>query len=304
MKNKLTSALTKTFYKSKLSIRKHSPEILITAGVVGTVASVVLACKSTLKINDVLDEAKENIDKIHRYVDENGFTEKYTEKEYNSDLTKVYVQTGIEIAKEYAPAIVLGVCSLGAIITSNNILRKRYVAMTAAYTSIDKSFKDYRKHVVERFGEELDKELKFNTKAKEITETDENGKEVTKIINVSEPPQYSEYARVYDDGCLGWSKDPEYNKASLLKQQDFATMKLKIQGYLFLNEVYEMLGFPKTKAGQIVGWIYNEENPVGDNYVDFGIFNTAIDKNNDFINGYERNIILDFNVDGNILDLM
>lgn len=97
MKNKLTSALTKTFYKSKLSIRKHSPEILIAAGVVGTVASVVLACKSTLKINDVLDEAKENIDKIHSYVDENGFTEKYTEKEYNSDLTKVYVQTGIEI---------------------------------------------------------------------------------------------------------------------------------------------------------------------------------------------------------------
>lgn len=70
-----------------------------------------------------------------------------------------------------------------------------------------------------------------------------------------------------------------------------------------MNEVYEMLGFPITKAGASVGWIYNKDEPVGDNFVDFGIYNLNSQKAHDFVNGYERSIVLDFNVDGPIIDM-
>ena len=65
-----------------------------------------------------------------------------------------------------------------------------------------------------------------------------------------------------------------------------------------------MLGIPRTQAGQIVGWIYDEKHPIGDNKVDFGIYNTYNEANRNFVNGYERTILLDFNVDGNILDMI
>ena len=90
----------------------------------------------------------------------------------------------------------------------------------------------------------------------------------------------------------------------LRRQQEFANEMLRSKGHLFLNEVYDILGFPRTKAGQVVGWIYDEKNPVGDNYVDFGIYDITDERKRDFINGYERSILLDFNVDGNIWDLM
>lgn len=111
----------------------------------------------------------------------------------------------------------------------------------------------------------------------------------------------SPYACWFNETSAAWSKDPECNKFFLLRQQDYANEKLKQRGYLFLNEVYDMLGVPRTKAGQVVGWIFDPKNPVGDNYVDFGLFDPC---NENFINGYEKSVLLDFNPDGNILDRM
>lgn len=112
-------------------------------------------------------------------------------------------------------------------------------------------------------------------------------------------PSYSMYSRWFDETCASWSNDAELNRAFLETQQQFANDKLKAQGYLFLNDVYNMLGMPRTKKGCVVGWIYDEKNPVGDNYVDFDLFD---DRNRDFINGLKTDVLLDFNVDGNILD--
>ena len=111
----------------------------------------------------------------------------------------------------------------------------------------------------------------------------------------------SPYARVFDEKAAGWTKDPEVTKFFLLRQQDYANEKLKVRGYLFLNEVLDMLGIPRTKAGQVMGWVYDEAYPVGDNYVDFGIFKPH---NHDFVNGYEKSCLLNFNVDGDILSRM
>lgn len=308
MKTDILTNVNRSLNKVKFSIKKYSPEILIVAGIAGTVTSAVLACKATMKINDILEESKETVEKIHKVSNDPEYANKYSQEDSKKDLTICYVQTGIKIAKLYAPAVILGALSLTAIISSNNILRKRNVALAAAYTAIDKSFKDYRSRVIERFGKDIDRELRYNIKAKEIEETvtDKNGNETTvkKTVEVVDPNMYSDYAKVFDETCYAWSKSAEYNLTFLKEQQAHANRKLQQEGYLFLNDVYEMIGFPKTKAGQVVGWVYDEKNPVGDNFVDFGIYDLYNEKAREFVNGYERSIILDFNVDGNVLDLM
>lgn len=310
MKNlAIVNNMSRSMHKVGFKFNKHSPEILIVAGVVGTVASAVMACKATLKVNDILEETKVEIDKVKTVVaDESISEEKYSEQDAKKDLAVIYAHAGLKFAKLYGPSIILGALSVTSILASNNILRKRNLALAAAYKAVDTGFKEYRSRVVERFGEELDRELRYNVKAKEIEETvtDKNGKEKTvkKTINVADPNVYSDYARCYDDGCKGWEKDSEYNLMFLRHTQEFMNQKLRAQGYLFLNDVYDALGIPRTRAGQVVGWIYDEKNPHGDNYVDFGIYDLYKEGSRDFVNGYERTIWLDFNVDGNILDLI
>lgn len=310
MKNlAIVNKMNSVFHKTGFQLKKHSPEILVVAGVIGTVASAVMACKATTKLNDILENTKEQVDKIHEVAADGTYADQYTQEDTNKDLTIVYTQTAVKVAKMYAPAVILGALSITSILASNNILRKRNLALGAAYATIDKSFKEYRNRVVERFGKEVDRELKYNItkeKIEEVVTDPETGKEkkVKKTVDVSNLDGYSEYARFFDDGCAGWEKDSEMNLMFLRAQQQYANDLLVSRGYLFLNEVYRMLGIHETKAGQIVGWIYDPKHPVGDNYVDFGIYDINKPKARDFVNGYERVILLDFNVDGNILDLM
>lgn len=309
-KTEIISNLTRMLNRTGLKIKKHSPEILLAAGTVGVVVSGVMACKATLKVNEILDESKQEIDTIHSVAADPNMAEKYTAEDSKKDLAIVYTQTAVKMIKLYGPSVGLGVVSLGCMIGSNRILSKRNVALAAAYTAVDKSFKEYRSRVVERFGKQLDKELRYNIKAKEIEEVskDENGHEVVKkkVVDVidDDPNTYSPYSIVFDDGNEGWDPDPERTKFFLIQQQNWANERLKAKGHLFLNEVYDMLGARRTKAGAQVGWVYDENNVVGDNYVDFGIFDTRRSKARDFVNGYEKVIVLDFNVDGCILDLI
>lgn len=302
----IVTKVNRTFHKAGFQLKKHSPEILVVTGVIGVVTSAVLACKATRKLDSVLEESKEQIDKIKDYIEEEGYSEEYTEKDASKDLTITYTQSALKIAKLYGPSVILGAVSIGAIFGGHNILRKRNVALAAAYTAVDKGFKDYRNRVIERFGKELDRELKYNIKSDtvEATELDEDGKEKTSkvTVNTVDPNELSEFARFYDDGCTGWTKDPELNLVFLKKQQCWANDLLKSRGWLTLNEVYDMLGITRTAAGMVVGWIYDEKHPVGDNFVDFGIYDINNEANRRFVNGLERTILLDFNVDGNIYD--
>ena len=308
-KTELMTTASSSFNKIGFKLKKHSPEILVVAGVIGTVASAVVACRATTKVSEILEKTKEDIDSIHDCVANESLAEEYTPEDAKKDLAIVYIQTGVKLTKLYAPAVALGVLSLGSILASNNILRQRNVALAAAYATVDRGFKEYRNRVVERFGEEVERELRHNIKAQKIDKiiVDENGKEkkIKETVSVaSDPNTYSDYARFFDDGCTGWEKDSEYNLMFLRAQQQYANDKLRANGRLFLNEVYDMLGIPRTKAGQVVGWVYDTKNPVGDNYVDFGIYDVHREKVRDFVNGYERTILLDFNVDGNIWDHM
>lgn len=304
----LKEKLVRSFHKCEFKVRKHSPEILATVGVVGVVASTVMACKATTKLSEILDDTKESIDKIKEVEQDPKYEDRYDAEDAKKDLSIVYVQSGVKIVKLYLPALAIGTASLGCLLASNNILRKRNAALSAAYMTVDKSFKEYRKRVAERFGDQIEKEIRYNIKAQQIEETvvDENGNETTVVTEVkaADPNSYSDYARFFDESCAAWKNDPEYNLMFLKAQQQYANDLLKSRGRLFLNEVYRMLGIDETKAGQVVGWIYDPECPVGDNFVDFGIYDMSRERVRAFVNGYETNILLDFNVDGNIWDLM
>lgn len=299
--------LMKTYKKVELKAIKHSPEILAGVGVVGVVGSLVMACKATTKLSNILDESKEQLDKIKEVAADPAYEEKYSQDDAKKDTTITYVQTAMKVTKLYAPSVILCASSLGCLLASNNILKKRNAALSAAYMTVDKSFKEYRKRVADRFGEEVEKEIRYNIKAEEITKVDEDGNEVTETVKVmngtDDPNSYSDYARFFDESCAAWQNDAEYNFTFLKAQQQYANDLLKARGRLFLNEVYRMLGIDETKAGQVVGWVYNPDNPTGDNFVDFGIFNMQRERVRAFVNGYEPNILLDFNVDGVIWDL-
>ena len=292
----------------KGQVQKHSPEILMGVGVVGVVTSTVMACKATMKLNDILEESKEKRDIIKEVENNPDYKDQYSPEDAKKDLTINYVQTGMKIVKLYTPAVVLGGASLGCLLASNDILRKRNAALSAAYMTVDKSFKEYRNRVTERFGEEVEKEIRYGIKAEQIETTvvDEDGNEttVTETIKTMDPNLYSDYARFFDAASPYWQNDPEYNLMFLKAQQQYANDLLRAKGRLFLNDVYDMLGIEKTKAGQVVGWVYDRENPNGDNFVDFGIYDMSKERVRAFVNGYETNILLDFNVDGNIWNLM
>lgn len=311
MKTDVLNTLSRNINKVGFTLKKNSPTILVVAGVVGTVVSAVMACRATLKVEEVLEETKEQSAQAHAVAESEEYADRYSEEDLKNDLVTIYAKSGMQIAKLYAPSIVLGAVSIASILYSHKILSKRNVALASAYAVIEKGFKEYRGRVVERFGEQIDKELKYNIKAQEIEETttDENGSEVkTKVIKEVVDTYglegYSEFARFFDRGNPYWEKDAEYNLHFLLQMQNWATEKLRRKGYLFLNEVYQAIGIPESKAGQVVGWIYDEENPIGDNVVDFGIHELHRKPNRDFVNGYEPTILLDFNVDGNIWNLM
>ena len=315
--------------KTSFQLKKHSPEILVVAGVIGVVTSAVMACKATTKVGEILDKAKEDVEAIHKCEEDESVKEQYSSEDAKKDLAIVYVQTGVKFAKLYGPSVVLGALSITSILASNNILRKRNVALgaayaairseeRAAYAAIDKGFKEYRSHVIERFGEEVDRELKYNLKAKKFDETvidEETGKEkkIKKNGFVVSPADISGYARFFEkytqdeDGNSilnpHWESNNEYNLMFIKAQERYANDLLKAKKRVFLNEVYEMLGLPRTKAGQIVGWVYDPENPKGDNYIDFGLYSDNLSYS-DYVNGFDQAILLDFNVDGNIWDLM
>lgn len=305
MKNKteIMKSVNGVASKTIMKLKKHSPEILVVAGIAGTVVSAVLACKATTKVAEILDETKGTLDTIHEGMKTGAINgREYTTEDGKKDTVVVYAQTGMKLAKLYGPAIILGTLSITSILASNNILRKRNVALGAAYAAIDKSFKEYRGRVIERFGEQVDTELKYGIKAKKFEEIEvdpETGKEkkVKKTVMVADPNLQSDYAVYFDSKSRNYETNPDYNRMFLKAQQAFANDKLQTRGHLFLNEVLDDLDLPRTPAGQIVGW--TKDGP--DGYVNFRIVEVERETED---GRHEPALLLDFNVEGNIWEKM
>ena len=307
MKQEIINKATRLLSSTQYQVKKHSPEILMVAGIAGAIVGTVLACKATTKVSEIIEEKNKNVEDVHTCLEDN--TKEYTEEDSKKDLTIIYAQTGVKLFKLYAPAIGVMALSFASIIAGHKVLKKRNIAIAAAYAAIDKGFKQYRKNVIEEFGEGVDQQMRFGLKSKEIKKKDKDGKTVKETEYYIDPDanpldNISEYARFFDASSENFAKDPEYNMMFLRRQQDYANEMLKSRGHLFLNEVYDLLDIPRSKAGQVVGWVYDKNgNTKGDNYVDFGLYRNDQGTRR-FVNGLEYNILLDFNVDGVIYDII
>ena len=306
--------MKKIINKVKFNVVKHSPEILMGLGIAGVITSTVLACRSTLKVQEILDYKEENMNNIKEVLDERR--EDYTEEDARKDKTIIMTTTAIRIMKLYIPSVIIGAGSIACLLESHNVMRNRNAGLAAALAATTESFKQYRERVTEKYGDEVDKEMRYGIK-KEKKEKD--GKKTKEEIVVGcDEKELSGYARYFNENNINSSDDPQFNSMFLRQNQNWANDKLISQGYLYLNDVYEALGFPKSKAGQVVGWVYDpNNNEHGDNYVDFGIYDlnvkgyrnemtndTIAEERQDFVNGYRNSILLDFNVDGNIWETM
>ena len=307
MKQEIISKATRLLSSTQYQVKKHSPEILMIAGITGTIVGTVLACKATTKVSEIMEEKNKLVEDVHTCLNDKEM--EYTEEDSKRDLTIIYAQTGVKLFKLYAPAIGVMALSFASIIYGHKVLKKRNVAIAAAYAAIDKGFKQYRKNVIEEFGESVDQQMRFGLKSKEVKKKDKDGKTVKETEYYIDPDSnpldnISEYARFFDATSNNFEKDPEYNMMFLRRQQDYANEMLKSRGHLFLNEVYDLLDIPRSRAGQVVGWVYDKDgNTNGDNYVDFGLYRNDQGTRR-FINGLEYNILLDFNVDGVIYDMI
>lgn len=301
MKSQLMCAAGKVFRRAGLKIVKHSPELLLITGIGCGVAAAVTACKATLKAEEILDKHEQNMDIIKEAeeISKTDENEVYTEEEKVRDKITAYTKTVVEFIKLYGPSLALGAASVACILASYGIMRKRYLGALAAFKSVSEAFKRYRKAVIEDQGLEADK-IYFQG-GRKVTVKNENGTEETRVALPEDVSNYSQYAKFFDASSREWEKDnPEYNLLFLKSVQEHCNNIFHARGHLFLNEVYDALDIPRTAAGAVVGWV--EGN--GDDYIDFGIWNADDEATRRFINGYEDAILLDFNVDGVILDLI
>ena len=283
------AAISKTVARNGLVLQTKSPGLLFGAGIVGVIGSTVLACRATLKMEEVLGEAKSKLDmaKGLEHAD-------YSERDRQKDITTIYVQSGVKVLRAYGPAIIVGGLSIAALTSSHNILSRRNAALMSAYAAMEKGFAEYRARVVEKYGEDEDRNMRYGSR----TEVVKEGKVTHQITRVGTDTP-SIYARFFDEYSTSWSKEPEYNLVFLTCQQNYANDLLTSRGHVFLNEVYDLLGIPRSEAGAVVGWILG----VGDDYIDFGVWDDRTNSRvRDFVNGWEGAILLDFNVDGVIFD--
>lgn len=307
-KTELATKAGQILVKTKLGIKKHSPEILVVTGIGTGVIAAIIACKQTIKVNDIIAEARKSLQNIEDVKELAANNEvEYTEENEQEDRKTIGMQVAVGMVKTYALPVGLGVLSITCILAGHHILKKRNVALAAAYSALSTDFMNYRKRVVNKYGKDVDFMLK-NGLEKQIVANQvidpETGevKETKEEVLTYEGDKLSQYARVFDEvGSTQWTPSADHNRAFLLMEQNYFNERIRTRGYIFLNEVYERLGFRPTKAGSVVGWVYQNADYEG---IDFGIFTAHTQKAAEFLEGTEPSIILDFNVQGDILSLV
>lgn len=283
-----------------LKVNKYAPEILTGIGITGVVASTILIARASTKIEAVvtdIEESKELVNVRKGYVNPDG-SPAFSDKEIQKDMVRVYVGGAVEVAKLYGPGVSLSLGSLLSILAAHGIMQRRSVALLGAYKAVESAFANYRSRVIEEFGEEKDRDFRMGFRTEAIEDPETGKKKKVKVLDLN---GISQYARFFDEGNENYREHPEINLAFLKNHQNYMNDLLRSRGHVFLNEVYDVLGLKRSTAGQAVGWVLSD---TGDNYVDFNIYNADSEKARDFVNGLESSILLDFNVDGVIIDLI
>lgn len=293
----IKSAAIKGFSRSALVIKKNSPHILVGAGIAGFATTAVLASKETLAAQPIVEDHKAYMESAKE-----TYSESEDKQEYAKEVMAITWGTAKSLVGVYRPAIAVGCLSVAAVLGSHHIMQQRNLALVAAYNTLDQVYSKYRTEVRTSLGEDKEREI-FERANQEgsVKSYSDDGEVVEKHDTFDD---YSSYAKWFDESSPYFKKeqDNEYNKMFLRSTQNALNDRLISVGHVFLNEVYDALGMPHTRAGAVVGWVY--ESGKGDDYIDFGLFDGKTEEARGFINGFSKSVLLDFNVDGVILDLI
>ena len=291
--------VTRRYHTTKFVAAKHAPTMLVGGGIAGIIISTAMACRATYKNRQVFENFQDEVRDLKTFKSDEAAvkSDSLTPADYRREMTTIYTRNAGSIAKVYAPSATVMTISLVGIVGAHRMMLGRNAALLATATSLSESLRQYRDRVSGELGVDKESELYQNMTPETIFDP-ETGKKI-QVMGI-DPGSLSPYARFFDEQSERWQKDADINRITVDCQMKYANHKLHTRGHLFLNEVYDMLGLPRTKAGNVVGWIYRPEpQPEGDGYVDFNLFDA---RNRDFNRSWERSALLDFNVDGPIID--
>lgn len=277
-----------------LAGQKHSPAILFGVGVVGVVGTAILASKATLKLDEELDHFMDRKELAKVALESRPG---YTEEKYKRDMVIIHAAFVRRTARLYAPAVIVGVGSIAALGGSHVILTKRNAALTATVTAVTKAFDEYRGRVREELGEDKDREFMYGKDTREVlTYTNKGNPKVENVTTFGDGQ--SPYSKVFDAENYNFQDTWEANGWFLQLIQSLLNDKLKVKGYVLLNEVYRELGMAETEPGCVTGWRTDGD---GDGFIDFGCWKDGERGGfNPFNVRADGSILLDFNVDGAI----
>ena len=219
---------------------KNQPALMMGAGLVGMVTTVVLAVRGHAKAVKKMNELE------------------YEEVYYTNKKGKAKVRILNWVKKTfkcYIPASVVGSLSLGCLIGSYKINHRRNAALASSLALSEAAMTEYQKAVADSIGESAEREIRNNFHKKEIA-----------AVEAQKPLQeQSEYLR--DNKCVKcyesttyqsfWSSKEDIKKAiNDLNQERLTGIGTEIS----LNEFYARLGLISTTIGDSMGW--DVQNPV------------------------------------------
>lgn len=310
---------------AKFTARAKSPELLLGAGIIAGGATVVLACRATLKAKPKLDDLSikledlEHIENVHTLAvandphadeeDEHNLAE--LKKQCKKEKRHEIAVTAVGVSKDFAPAIIVGMVGIGCVLASYRILDKRLLGATVAYESVNAAFNRYRHRVIDKYGEQAERQLYYGETVtdveyeEEVEDAETGEKKVVKKVK-QEPnvekgvPWHSIYSRTLHNR----SYQPGMDVDQVRRIQNYLNDELARKGYVFLNDVYKALELEIDGEYVGVGWLSKEfqgEDYVGDGFIDFGVFGDNVTEQAKlWREGKTNSVILDFNVDGPI----
>lgn len=306
--------MPKTFYKVGFWARKHSPELLLAGAIVTMAGSVVSAVIATTKLNKTLKPYNDKIDSIKsKMKDDDAKNEVVSIKECKKELTFTYLKAGLQVAKLYLPSVLCFGTGVTCMFGSHKIMKGRNLALAAAYTTLENSYNAYRKRVKDKVGDDVEDQIFKDIRKEKVEVVDpKTGKTKTVVKEVPHAGKDKAWDVMYDCANVGWERDAVLNFRFLIGQQAWLNEKLRRQGYLFLSDVYDalgydvgMLGAERAQASHILGWIYDPMDKSIDSYVSFGLTqpgtDVALPDVAKQIELNEPNFWLSLNVDGDIL---
>lgn len=255
-------------------IKGHAPEICAVAGTGLMIGGAVLAAKGTLAIDEVLDEHKENMEKISKGVEEDLVSKDgvhYSELAAQ-DKALTWKKTILGFTKAYGPALACEVGGALLVFSGFKCLRKRNIALAGALTSVTEAFNKYRSRVIAEEGKLNDMYYRTGRKTAYGKYVKEDGSEedVMVVGDPHDPIEFGAYSYLFDETTSpnNWQKRLGDNLLFVTCVQNQCNDWLHGNGYLFLNEVLRALGMDTVDIGQDVGWVLDED---GNGSVDFGI---------------------------------